>query len=161
MTLMRCVNSQQKKMRNGIFVFHYPKRDQFFVLPDYRNVSISIDDRSHNALGCPTPGQSLLDFNTASPELMSAIAYPALVADPPAVAAAACAELELPDDHEFASKVETFLEAQRSGARASPPAALPEPGLTHDEVLQRPTVAAFCARFGVEPERIRLTGVHP
>jgi hypothetical protein len=105
--------------------------------------------------------QSLLDFNSASPELMTTIGYPALVADPPAIAAAACAELELPDDHEFASKVETFLEAQRSGARVSPPAALPEPGLTHDEVLQRPTVAAFCNRFGVEPERTRLTGAHP
>ncbi len=40
--------------------------------------------------------------------------------------------LELPVDHEFTSKV-----------------------------LLRPTVAAFCNRFGVEPERTRLTGAHP
>jgi hypothetical protein len=105
--------------------------------------------------------QSLLDYNAASPERMTVIGYPALVADPAGVAAAAYAGLDLPADPDFSSKVETFLEAQRSGARVSPPAALPEPGLTHDEVLRRPTVAAFCDRFGVEPERTRLTGAHP
>ena len=105
--------------------------------------------------------QSLIDFDTTSPERISAIGYPALVADPATVAAAAYDELGLPVDHEFASKVEAFLEAQRSGARTPPPAALPDPGLIHDEVLQRPTVAAFCDRFGVEPERTRLTGAHP
>jgi hypothetical protein len=105
--------------------------------------------------------QSLLDFNTASPELMSTICYPALVANPAATAAAAYSELELPVDDEFASRVATLLDAQRSGARVAPPAALPDPGLTHDEVLQRPTVVAFCDRFGVEPEHTRLTGAHP
>jgi hypothetical protein len=105
--------------------------------------------------------QSLLDFNTTSPELMSTIGYPALVADPATAAAAAYAELGMPIDHGFASKVEAFLEAQRSGARVRPPAALPDHGLTHDQVLQRPTVAAFCNHFGVESERTRLTGAHP
>jgi hypothetical protein len=105
--------------------------------------------------------QSLLDFNTASPELMTIIGYPGLVATPAAVAAAAYATLELPVDHEFASRVEMFLDAQRSGARVAPPAALLDPGLTHEQVLRRPTVAAFCDRFGVEPEDTRLTGAHP
>jgi hypothetical protein len=105
--------------------------------------------------------QSLLDFETASPERMSVIGYPALVATPAAVAAAAYAQLELPVDHEFAPKVERFLDAQRRGARVAPPAALPDPGFTHDQVVRRPTVAAFCARFGVEPELTRLTGAHP
>jgi hypothetical protein len=105
--------------------------------------------------------QSLLDFNTARPELMTTVGYPALVSDPATVAAAAFAELKLPVDYEFASKVETFLDAQRSGARVSPPAVLPDHGLHHDQILQRPTVAAFCDRFGVEPERTRLTGAHP
>jgi hypothetical protein len=105
--------------------------------------------------------QSLLDFETVSPERMSVIGYPALVATPAAVAAAAYAQLELPVDHEFAPKVERFLDAQRRGARVAPPAALPDPGFTHDQVVRRPTVAAFCARFGVEPELTRLTGAHP
>ena len=105
--------------------------------------------------------QCLLDFDAASPELVTTIDYPALVADPAAVAAAAYAELGLPVDDEFTSKVEKFLDAQRGGARARPPSALPDPGLSHDQVLRRPSVAAFCDRFGVEPERTRLTGAHP
>ncbi len=105
--------------------------------------------------------QTLLDFDAASPELMTTIGYPALVADPAAVAEAAYAGLGLPVDPDFGSRVEAFLEAQRRGARVRPPAALPEPGLSHDEVLRRPTVAAFCDRFDVEPERTRLTGAHP
>ncbi len=105
--------------------------------------------------------QSLLDFHAAVPELMTVVAYPDLVADPAAAAASAYAGLGLPVDPGFASKVAAFLEAQRTGARAKPPAALPEPGLTHAQLLERPTVAAFCGRFGVEPERTRLTGVHP
>jgi len=105
--------------------------------------------------------QSLLDFHAASPELMTTVAYPDLVADPAAVAAATYAGLGLPVDPDLASKVDAFLEAQRTGARARPPAALPEPGLTHDQMLQRPTVAAFCACFDVVPERTRLTGAHP
>ena len=105
--------------------------------------------------------QSLLDFSAAAPHLMTTIGYPSLVADPAGVATAAYAELGLPVDDEFTARVGAFIGAQRSGARVSPPAVLPDPGLSHDEVLQRPTVAAFCDRFGVEPERTRLTGAHP
>jgi hypothetical protein len=105
--------------------------------------------------------QSLLDFHATSPELMMTIPYPHLVADPAATAVASYAELGLPEDSDLASKVHRFLDAQRSGARARPPATLPEPGLTHDDVLARPVVAAFCERFGIQPERSRLTGAHP
>jgi hypothetical protein len=105
--------------------------------------------------------QSLLDFHTTSPELVTTIGYPALIADPAAVAQASYAGLGLPVDPELASRVEQFLDAQRGGARVRPPATLPDPGLDHDQVLARPTVAAFCDRFGVEPERIRVTGAHP
>ncbi len=105
--------------------------------------------------------QSLLDFHATAPELMTTIPYPHLVDDPAATACASYAELGLPEDPDLSSKVHRFLDAQRSGARAQPPATLPEPGLTHDDVLARPVVAAFCERFGVQPERSRLTGAHP
>ena len=59
---------------------------------------------------------------------MATVAYPALVADPAAVAAAAYTGLGLPVDSDFASKVEAFLEAQRTGARARPPQPCPSPG---------------------------------
>ena len=105
--------------------------------------------------------QSLLAFHADSPELMTTIGYPTLVADPAAVAATCYVELGLPTDPELSSRIERFLDAQRGGARVRPPANLPEPGLDHDQLLARPTVAAFCDRFGVEPERMRLTGAHP
>lgn len=105
--------------------------------------------------------QALLDFHAASPDLVRLVDYPGLVADPAGVAAASYESLGLPTDPELAPKIESFLGAQRRGARVRPPATLPDPGPTHDEVLARPTVAAFCRRFGVTPERTRLTGAHP
>jgi len=33
-------------------------------------------------------------------------------------------------------------------------------GYIHDAVLSDPVVSAYCRRFGVQPERSRLTGVH-
>ncbi len=105
--------------------------------------------------------QSSIDFQVASPELMTTISYPQLVADPASVARASFEQLGLPVDPGLAARIEAFLGVQRNGARAKPPAALPNPGLTHDQMLARPTVAAFCDRFGVEPEHTRLTGAHP
>lgn len=105
--------------------------------------------------------QSLLGFHASSPELMTTIGYPALVADAAAVAEASYAELGLPADPELIAHIERFLNAQRRGARIRPPANLPDPGLDYDQVRARPTVAAFCDRFGIEPERNRLTGAHP
>jgi hypothetical protein len=105
--------------------------------------------------------QSLLDFHATSPELMTTIDYPALVVDPAAVAETSYAELGLPADPELIAHIERFLDAQRRGARVRPPVNLPEPGLAHDQVLARPVVAAFCDRFGCDPERSRLTGAHP
>jgi hypothetical protein len=105
--------------------------------------------------------QSLLDFQAVSPELMTTIGYPQLVADPASVARASFEQLGLPVDTQLTSKIEALLKVQRSGARVRPPATLPDPGLTHDHVLGRPIVAAFCSRFEVEPEQTRLTGAHP
>lgn len=105
--------------------------------------------------------QALLDFHRDAPDRATIVDYPTLAADPAAVAATCAAELDLPDDPGFIARVTRFLDAQRSGARVRPPATLPDPGLTHDEVLARPVVAEFCDHFGVEPERERLTGTHP
>ena len=105
--------------------------------------------------------QSLIDFHTASPQLISAVDYSALVADPTAVARSCYTDLGLPADPDLGSHIERFLDAQRRGARLRPPATLPEPGLSHQAVLARPTVAAFCERFNVAPEQTRLTGAHP
>lgn len=121
-----------------------------FAVPDPLPI-----ERLEQTLSC------LLDFEATSPELVSVVGYPRLVADPASVAQDVYRALGVPDDAQLGTKVEALLEGQRQGARARPPANLPEPGLGHDQVLARPIVAAFCARFGVEPERARLTGAHP
>ena len=84
--------------------------------------------------------------------------YPSVVGHPVSTTIAAYAELGLPADDGLGARIEGFLSRQREGLRAAPPARLPDWGLDHDEVLSRPVLAEFCARFGVEPERRRLTG---
>ena len=56
---------------------------------------------------------------------------------------------------------EGFLEAQRSGARATPPRELATMAYEHDEVLRDPVVADYCRSFGIAAERSRLTGAQP
>ena len=53
--------------------------------------------------------QSLLDFHTTSPELMTTIGYPALVADPASVSEASYAALGLP-----ALRISAWDQASRS-----------------------------------------------
>ncbi len=84
--------------------------------------------------------------------------YPSVVDDPVATTIAACADLGMPADPDIGRRIDQFLDHQRDGRRATPPARLPDWGLDHDEVLRRPVFAEFCERFGVEPERRRLTG---
>ncbi len=103
--------------------------------------------------------RSMLDFDSAA--TMTVVRYPDLVADPAATAIAIYDELGLPEDPELAAKVDAFLDDQRRGTRARPPADLPKPEWTHDEMHRDPTVNEFCRRFGVTPERDRLTGAHP
>ncbi len=102
--------------------------------------------------------QALLDFDKRS--TLTTIPYPDLVADPARAAVKIYADLGIPADTRLADDIGGFLEGQRAGARVAPPRQLPDPGMSQDEMHQDPLVAEFCARFGTEPERDRLTGAH-
>ncbi|HTC80585.1 MAG TPA: hypothetical protein VK848_03555 [Acidimicrobiia bacterium] len=91
---------------------------------------------------------------------LSGGAYPDLVADPAGTAHHVSAAVGLPTDDGLTGEIAAFLESQRSGGRAAPPPELPTMGYIHDAVLSDPVVSAYCRRFGVQPERSRLTGVH-
>lgn len=100
----------------------------------------------------------LARFGDEHPDRVVHVPYPSLASDPSGTAAALAAQLGLPSDPGFEPAMEEFLEAQRSGHRSAPPKQLDTMGLDHDRVWSVPGIAAYCARFAVEPERRRLTG---
>ena len=100
-------------------------------------------------------------FSDAAPERVTHVAYPALIADPKGTATRTLAAFGLPVDQNLTAAIDTFLHAQRTGARAAPPPQLATMGYTHDNVLSEPVVADYCRTFGIESERSRLTGTQP
>jgi hypothetical protein len=104
---------------------------------------------------------ALAEFAGAAPERSTRVAYPALVDDPVGSTQRVFAALGIPSDGSLAGRIDGFLDAQGSGGRVSPPPELPDAGYTPHEVWCDPVVKDYCARFGIEPERIRLTGARP
>jgi hypothetical protein len=104
---------------------------------------------------------ALADFTTATPDRVTHVAYPNLVGDPTAAAQRVFAAVGIPIDENMATRVDGFLDAQRSGGRAAPPQELATMGYTRDNVLSDPVIRDYCRRFGVEPEPSRLTGAQP
>ena len=104
---------------------------------------------------------ALSAFSAAAPERVTHVAYPALVGDPRETAPHTLSALGLPVDQNLAVRIDTFLDAQRTGGRAAPPSELASMGYTHDDVLSDLTMSDYCRTFGIAPERSRLTGTHP
>jgi hypothetical protein len=104
---------------------------------------------------------ALADFADAAPERSTRVAYPALVDDPVDSTQRVFAALGISSDGGLAGRIDGFLDAQRSGGHVAPPPELPDAGYTQDDVWSDPAVKDYCARFGIEPERIRLTGARP
>ncbi|HEV3364150.1 MAG TPA: sulfotransferase [Acidimicrobiia bacterium] len=99
-------------------------------------------------------------FTAARPDRITHVAYPDLISDPYATAHDIFAAAGLATDDGLTKAIGVFLDAQRNGRRATPPAHLPTMGYTEDDVRSDPLVAAYCRRFAVQPETERLTGVH-
>ncbi len=64
-------------------------------------------------------------------------------------------------DDELPAQVTTYLERQRAGERAAPPAVLDSMGYDQAAVWRDPVIRSYCERFGLEPERTRLVGAAP
>jgi hypothetical protein len=97
-------------------------------------------------------------FSEASPERIEHVAYPALASDPADTALDLSDRLDLPPDPGHRDRIEAFLAAQRTGRRAAPPREVDAMGYDHAGVLAEPRITRYCARFGIEPERERMTG---
>jgi hypothetical protein len=117
--------------------------------------------RHRIALAWMTPKLPAIgEYHTARPQRITHVAYPDLVADPAAVAHGVFAAAGVPADDGLAQVVAVYLDAQRAGDRAAPPARLPTMGYTEDAVRSEPAVRDYCQRFDVQPEAERLVGVH-
>jgi hypothetical protein len=86
------------------------------------------------------------------------VPYPDLARSPADTVAGVVEALALPHDPELGGRIQAFHVEQRAGRRAAPPEQLDTMGLRHDDVWSLPNVTAYCERFGIEPERERLTG---
>jgi hypothetical protein len=121
------------------------------------------DDGTHDriALAWQRPKlTALAEFTDAQPDRITRLAYPDLVGDPGGTIEGVFTALGLARDENLAGRVDTFLDAQRSGGRAAPPPSLPTMGYTEEDVLADPVVRDYCRRFRLRPERSRLTGAH-
>lgn len=99
-------------------------------------------------------------FTTAAPAAVTHVPYPTLVTDP--VGAVQRIHVDRwASDPGLGDAIERFLVAQRAGRRAAPPTELDPMGYDRSELWSDPSVAAYCERFGIEPERTRLTGATP
>jgi hypothetical protein len=112
--------------------------------------------QTHVALKLP----ALDAFTRTAPVRVVHVAYPRLMAEPAATARGVFDGLDIAAGETLPSRIDAFLQAQRSGARAAPPGELPTMGYDQDELLADPAIADYCRRYAVEPERARLTGSH-
>ncbi|HKY77619.1 MAG TPA: sulfotransferase, partial [Acidimicrobiia bacterium] len=117
--------------------------------------------RDRIALGWISPKlRAIGEFDTAFPERVTHVAYPDFVSSPAAVTQDIFAAAGFATDDGLGDDISAFLDAQRAGGRAAPPAELPTMGYTEDAVRSEPIVRDYCERFKVQPETARLVGVH-
>jgi len=100
----------------------------------------------------------MVAFADSSSARIAQLHYPDLLDDGPGACGRVLRELGVTLDDAHDARARTFLERQRGGDRAAPPAAYDDFGYDHDAVLNEPAVAAYCRRFAVQPERVRRTG---
>ena len=101
----------------------------------------------------------IADFTTDAPSRAMHVSYPELVRAPVDVVRHAL-EANAADD-ELPAKVIAYLQRQQAGERAAPPAALDSMGYDREDVWGDPVIRSYCERFGIDPERTRLTGAAP
>jgi hypothetical protein len=98
----------------------------------------------------------IADFTATAPSRALHISYPELVRAPVEVVHHALAAND--DDDDLAAKVTAYLRRQQAGERAAPPDSLDAMGYDRGDVWGDPVIESYCERFGIDPERTRLTG---
>jgi hypothetical protein len=86
------------------------------------------------------------------------VAYPALAKEPLRIVRETYRRFAVAEPADLADRISAFLAAQAQGKRAAPASDIGTYGLEPASLRARPTVAAYCARFGVVQEATRITG---
>jgi hypothetical protein len=108
---------------------------------------------------CARSLAAIESFTEEHPGRILHVRYPDLVREPGAVAEAALSWAGVSPDGALGSRIDSYLAAQRTGGRATPPADLDPDGLIDPAwVRGHPVIGRYIARFGIEPEAVRLTG---
>jgi hypothetical protein len=97
-------------------------------------------------------------FDTKSSDRVVNVAYPALVREPSTIVRSVYQRFDMACPTDPDARIRGFVDAQAGGKRQAPPRELPSYGLESGAFRARPAVAAYCDRFGVQAEVIRITG---
>lgn len=118
------------------------------------------DDGTRSRIGLanlPHRLAQIAALTTDDPARVLHLGYPELVNDHAGATKRVSVAFATADD-QLHDRVDAFVERQRSGGRAAPPAELPTMGYDPADVWTDPVMRAYCERFGIEPEHHRLTG---
>jgi hypothetical protein len=91
------------------------------------------------------------------PDLVTNLRYADLMADPAAAITDLEGHLDLPGCGQAGRHVVEFLERQRSGGRAAPPAEYSDFGATADLIHREPALARYIETFEIPAERERMS----
>lgn len=100
----------------------------------------------------------LTAFADAPTAPLTHVAYPDLIRNPAATVEEIYRRLEIAAPVDLADRVAAAQVGRPRSPAATPPAKIPDYGLKPAAFLARPAVAAYCDRFGISPEKVRLTG---
>jgi hypothetical protein len=106
---------------------------------------------------------AMVDLAAARPGQVTSVRYADLMDDPVAVVADVERRVLGPDsaDQDTERRVNEFLDRQRSGTRAAPPAGYETFGLSADAVHDQPSLARYMGTFEIPAERQRVTAPQP
>lgn len=125
-----------------------------------------VSDRLHDRNGpiadvvvrqTPARLRDIADYEDSG-QAMANVDYPHLVADPVAVVERVYSKHGLHMPAVLATAIDEFTAAQKAGRRAKPAGHFADFGIDADALLGDPNVAAYCKRYRVRREGVRLTG---
>jgi hypothetical protein len=102
--------------------------------------------------------ESMVAIAGAAPERIASVRYADLMDNPSGVVVTAFEELAMPVDRAAMREgVDRFLQAQKRGRRATPPAKYGTYGYSPPEVRSDPSIAAYIEAFDVPSEEVRVS----
>lgn len=103
---------------------------------------------------------NLEQFEDARPDAVCNVQYLGLLDDPAAAISSVFRQLAYPPDARLQTKVASFLERQKAGARVKPRQRLFDTGYSREDVEGDPRIAHYLQRYELAAETTRQTGAN-